>query len=97
MRKYFGMSFTGIGIAHMVIGTATLSGLWLGGGEFGALAGLVIGGPILFDGSVMLAVGIPMWTTGAEIVEVEVEVEPEPPLAPSVQVGPTGASLRWSF
>lgn len=96
VRKYFGMSFTGIGIAHMVIGSAVLGGFWTAG-EFGPLAGLVIGGPILFDGSVMLAVGIPMWTTGAELIEVEVEADEEPSLAPSVQVGPTGASLGWSF
>lgn len=96
-RKYIGMSFTGIGIAHTVIGAVTLAGFWAGGGEFGPLVGLVVGAPILFDGSVLLAVGIPLWTTGAEIIDVEVEVEPEPSLAPSVQLGPTGASLNWSF
>lgn len=94
-RKYVGMSLTGVGIAHMVVGTALVAGFLGGGGEYGGLVAMVFGMPVLADGTIFFSVGLPLWLTGAEKIEVEYEGPAVVGAAPRRDGGSASLTVRF--
>lgn len=93
VRKNIGIALTAVGIVNMTAGAGVMLGFFFSGGGFGGVAGAIIGGPIHFEGSVLMAVGVPLWVTGGERVR-----RPAPaPAVPEVSVGPGTGSFTWSF
>jgi hypothetical protein len=60
------------------------------GARMGAGVAMIVGGGIA------LVAGVPLWILGARRVPLD-DKEKEPSPKPTVSIGPTSASLRWSF
>lgn len=62
---------------------------------------MAVGYGLMIGGAVAGAVGIPLWVIGAKKVPATDEPAKEPEkqsaMVPIVTVGPTSATLRWSF
>jgi hypothetical protein len=90
-----GIALTGIGAAALPAGVAVIVAD-VNNGDDVAIAAALIGFPLVIGSTVFAAVGIPLWVVGAR----EVPVKPgddEARIIPEVFVGPTSASLRWTF
>ena len=103
VRKNIGIAFTAVGIAHMTVGTAVIAGFGASGGPLGAAWAAIFGGPIHVEGTIFMAVGVPLWVTGSQPVRqsASAPTAPAAPAAPDgepeISFGPGTASMTWTF
>jgi hypothetical protein len=95
-RKITGMVLTAIGAGHGFAGSAVLAGMTLGTDGFGALFGLLIGGPLMGEGLILTCVGIPLWVSGARTVT-KVDAPSAKSWVPDVDVGAGTGTATWRF
>lgn len=100
VRKNIGIAFTAVGIAHMTVGTAVIAGFGASGGPLGAAWAAIFGGPIHAEGTILMAVGVPLWVTGSQPARRSASA-PAAPAAPDgepeISFGPGTASMTWTF
>jgi hypothetical protein len=96
LRKNIGVSLTAVGIVNMTAGTAVMLTFFVGGGGLGGIYGAILGGPIHFEGSVLMGVGVPLWVDGSQLVPKK-SAAPQPSPVPEVSVGPGTGTVTWSF
>jgi hypothetical protein len=91
-RMYAGMAMSTVGVASFAAGTVVMTTVGDQGGEFSGLAAMLMGAPPVLGGLALLAVGLPLWATGAS------ERTPGAPVEEaSVRVGPGSVALEGSF
>lgn len=102
-RKITGMVLTAIGIFHGTVGTVTFTTFLTMDDGFGALLGLIIGGPLMGEGLILSCVGIPLWVSGAKtVVDVDqpagaIKEPRDPRWVPSIEVGAGTGTATWRF
>lgn len=90
-----GIVLTSLGAVALPAGVAVIA-TDLSNGDDVAIAAVLVGFPLVIGSGVFAAVGIPLWVIGAREVPVRPGDE-EARAVPEVFVGPTSASLRWTF
>lgn len=87
-----GIVLTSIASAALIAGVVSSVAIAREGGEFGGLAFIVIGLPLLGGSLIFAGVGIPLWVVGASPAKPQ-----EARAIPTLALGPGSAALRVRF